>query len=96
MKTIKKVITETTIYAAIVGYVNNKLTAQDLQPLVTNEKVKEGKAVKLIQDNFPEAAGKTICIKAIETETVIYSMDEETFMKYAKREGNDEPEEVEG
>ena len=94
MKTIKKAITETTIYAAIVAYVNNKLVAEDLQPLVTYEKVKEGKAVKLIQDNFPEAVGKTICIRAIETVPVIYTMDEETFLKYAKREGYEEQEEM--
>lgn len=102
MRNIKKTVNETIIYAAIVAYVNNKLTATDLQPLATVEKVTEAKAVKLVKDNFPEAEGKTIIIKSIETNPVTYTMDSETFFKYAVRNGEDsedgeenEPEEME-
>ena len=96
MRNIKKTVNETIIYAAIVGYVNNKLTATDLQPLSTIDRVTDAKAVKLIKDNFPETAGKTVVIKSIETNPVTYTMDADTFFKYAVREGaDDEQEEVE-
>lgn len=102
MRSIKKTVNETIIYAAIVAYVNNKLTATDLQPLATIERVTDAKAVKLVKDNFPETEGKTIIIKSIETNPVTYTMDVDTFFKYAIREGEDgedseenEPEELE-
>lgn len=96
MRNIKKTVNETIIFAAIVSYVNNKLTTTDLQPLSTTERVTDAKAVKLVKDNFPETEGKTVVIKSIETNPVTYVMDADTFFKYAKREGtDDESEEME-
>lgn len=79
---IKKKINVYTITADKVSVIDNKTVIETLQTVTTTNKVTDKNAEKVYRNATGEQG--RIFITSICTDTVIYEMDTETFLKYAK------------
>lgn len=79
---IKKKINVYTITADKVSVIDNKTVIETLQTVTTTKKVTDKNAEKV----YRQETGTTdrIFITSVSADSVIYEMDNETFMKYAK------------
>lgn len=81
MKMIKKSVKITTITASSIEVDNGNVIVKDLPPIVTTKKVTDKNAAKIYRNE----SGTTSDFKvtSYKTEVIEYSMDIETFIKYA-------------
>lgn len=79
---IKKKFNVFTITADKVSVIDNKTVIETLQTVTTTKKVTDKNAEKV----YRQETGTTdrIFITSVSADSVIYEMDNETFMKYAK------------
>lgn len=87
MRKIKKNITVTTISAAIIKGINGNIERTDIAETVTTfDNVTDENAVKKFMQNVSNPAeykGKIVIVTDIKRESLTFTMDVETFMKYA-------------
>lgn len=78
---IKKSVKITTITASSISVDNGTVIVKDLQPVITTKKVTDKNAAKIYRNE----SGVTCDIKvtSYKTEVIEYTMDIETFIKYA-------------
>ena len=79
---IKKKINVYTITADKVSVIDNKTVIETLQTVTTTKKVTDKNAEKVYRQETGTTDG--IFITSVSADSVIYEMDNETFMKYAK------------
>lgn len=78
---ITKTIKTTTITASKIEVENGVVTVTDLPPVVTTKNVTEKNATKIYRNESNCTCD--IKVTSVKTENIKYTMDVETFMKYA-------------